>query len=107
MIYVVPTSLAGTVSDTFNIGDLSNALEVGFVTDINNQEGLEGIPIELVVQQTSGTIPNRFDYIMFSKSKTANTSGVLGYYANVKFVNDSTKKVELFSVESDITINSN
>ena len=41
MIYVVPTSLAGTVSDTFNIGDLRDALEVGFVTVINNQEGLK------------------------------------------------------------------
>jgi len=42
-------------------------------------------------------------YISFAKNKVINTSSLLGYYADVNFVNDSKGKVELFSVGSDIT----
>ena len=50
--------------------------------------------------------PQSGDFIMFSKSSQGN-SGVLGYYAEAKFVNDSTEKAELFAVSSEIIINSN
>jgi len=46
------------------------------------------------------------DFIMFSKFSQGD-SGVLGYYAEAKFVNDSTEKAELFAVSSEIIINSN
>ena len=46
------------------------------------------------------------DFIMFSKFSQGD-SGVLGYYAEAKFVNDSIKKAELFAVSSEIIINSN
>ena len=41
-------------------------------------------------------------FISFAKEKKINTSSLLGYYADVKFVNDSTEKAELFSVSSEI-----
>ena len=44
--------------------------------------------------------PNAF--ISFAKEKKINTSSLLGYYADVKFINGSTKKIELFSVGSEI-----
>ena len=50
--------------------------------------------------------PKSGDFIMFSKSSQGD-SGVLGYYAEAKFVNDSTEKAELFAVSSEIIINSN
>ena len=50
--------------------------------------------------------PQENDFIMFSKSSQGD-SGVLGYYAEAKFVNDSTTKAELFAVSSEIIINSN
>ena len=50
--------------------------------------------------------PQSGDFIMFSKSSQGD-SGVLGYYAEAKFVNDSTEKAELFAVSSEIIINSN
>lgn len=43
------------------------------------------------------------DYISFAKDKKINTSSLVGYYASVKFVNDSKNKVELFSVGSEIS----
>ena len=45
-------------------------------------------------------------YISFAKNKRVNTSSLVGYYASVNFVNNSTNKVELFGVGSEITISS-
>jgi len=50
--------------------------------------------------------PTDADFIMFSKYSQGD-SGVLGYYAEAKFVNNSRKKAELFAVSSEIIINSN
>ena len=41
-------------------------------------------------------------FISFVKDKKINTTSLLGYYAEVKFVNNSKDKVELFSVGSEI-----
>ena len=54
----------------------------------------------------AGYTPQVDDFIMFSKF-TQGDSGVLGYYAEAKFVNDSIEKAELFAVSSEIIINSN
>ena len=47
-------------------------------------------------------LPLPTDFIMFGKDKSVNTTSVIGYYAKVDFINDSTEKVELFSVGSEI-----
>jgi hypothetical protein len=39
---------------------------------------------------------------MFKKNEIINMSGVKGYYAEVKFKNNSTEKTELFAVSSEI-----
>ena len=43
------------------------------------------------------------DYCLFVKNQVINTSSLLGYYADVKFENNSKTKVELFSVGSEIS----
>jgi|TARA_R110002012_G_scaffold216105_2_gene387204 hypothetical protein len=45
--------------------------------------------------------PNAF--ISFAKEKKINTTNLVGYYADVKFINDSKEKIELFSVGSEIS----
>jgi hypothetical protein len=40
---------------------------------------------------------------MFAKNHIVNTSGLVGYFANVRFENNSTSDAELFSVGSEIT----
>ena len=40
---------------------------------------------------------------MFAKNHVVNTSSLLGYYANVKFKNNSISKAEIFSINSEIT----
>tara|TARA_X000001382_G_scaffold128955_1_gene119827 strand:+ start:73 stop:1071 length:999 start_codon:yes stop_codon:yes gene_type:complete len=41
-------------------------------------------------------------YYFFVKDTSVNTSGLLGYYAEVKLANNSTSKAELFSIGSEV-----
>lgn len=43
------------------------------------------------------------NFIMFSKPNSVNTSRLKGYYAKVRLDNNSTEKVELFAVGSEIS----
>ena len=45
-------------------------------------------------------------FIMFQKDRVANNTSLLGYYAEVKLINNSTEKAELFALSSEITISS-
>ena len=45
-------------------------------------------------------------YISFSKSSKVNHNDLIGYYNEVKFVNNSKQKAELFSVGTEATENS-
>ena len=59
----------------------------------------------LITVQYDNTIvspPPSGAFISFAKEKKVNTSSLLGYYADVKFVNDSTEKAELFSIGLEI-----
>ena len=46
--------------------------------------------------------PSNNAFISFAKDKKINTSSLVGYYADVKFINDSKEKIELFSIGSEI-----
>jgi len=78
----------------FDTIDSSNITKHGDVTAITN----DTITVNLI-----GSAPIADDYIMFAKNHTINTSSLLGYFADVKFENNSTDKIELFSVGSEIT----
>ena len=55
---------------------------------------------DIIIPDTSILIGS---YISFAKNKIVNTSSLLGYYAEMIFINeDNEKKVELFSVGSEI-----
>ena len=59
----------------------------------------------LITVQYDNTIvspPPSNAFISFAKDKKINTSSLLGYYADVKFSNDSKEKMELFSVGSQV-----
>jgi hypothetical protein len=43
---------------------------------------------------------------MFSKDKVANNTSLLGYFAEVKLINNSTEKAELFALNSEIGLSS-
>tara|TARA_R100001377_G_C3140515_1_gene92509 strand:- start:306 stop:674 length:369 start_codon:yes stop_codon:yes gene_type:complete len=83
----------------FTAGELDNTYYLGEITNISG-----------------GTITIQYDdietplgplaagcLVSFVKDKKINTSSLVGYYAEVNFVNDSDGKVELFSVGSEIS----
>ena len=61
------------------------------------------VDVTVEYDNVTSSPPSQGDFISFVKDKRVNTSSLLGYYASVNFVNDSTDKIELFSVGSDVT----
>ena len=51
--------------------------------------------------------PKPGNYIFFGKENIINSSGLVGYYAEVEMENTSTTKKELFAVNSEIFLSSN
>ena len=47
--------------------------------------------------------PGSTDFILFSKNNKSNLSSLNGYFAEVEMKNDSTDKIELYQVGSDIS----
>jgi len=48
-------------------------------------------------------LPEVGDYLFFAKNSNINTPGLMGYYAEVEMINDSTQHAELFAVSSDVS----
>ena len=97
---VYAVTLAG--SGGFNKASLASCKFVGVITSIQ-------IAVKrLIVFQdlTISYIPQSGEFMMFSKNKQVNTSGISGYYAEVEFNNDSKTHAELFSVGSQVSLSS-
>ena len=133
---IILTVNINNLNTSLQVGDTLYARELTQQTGANDQEGMDdtgglhivGILVD-IVQTTSGwdlhvnddlTInkttfiydwesvgsSGRLFYLMFSKN-TQGDSGVLGYYAEAKFTNNSKEKAELFAVSSEVIMNSN
>ena len=81
-----------TTSGGFNINSAS-VVEIGIISNIN------GLVVTVDDSQVASVPSGAF--ILFSKDNKANLSSLLGYYAEVKLVNNSTDVAELFSVGVD------
>ena len=108
IVYFTPVTPTGG-SNSFEVSNTSNILELGKIIEIINPNLYSGVASSIVLlcnlynKNTGSPItPNPNDFIMFGKDKIINNTSLLGYYAEVNFVNDSDKKIELFSVGSEI-----
>ena len=105
VVYYSPTKTQP--NSGFNtINTVGSITVFGIVTAIYHNGDASGtIPpnsILVIYDDVSGiTPPSVTDYIMFGKNKLANSSSLKGYYASISFVNQSTEKIELFSVGSE------
>jgi len=103
MVYATSTTPVVGGDDTQSNGIVGEPLIVGILRRIT----VTGSFVVLDVDDTPFplNIPSANDFIMFSKY--SQTDGdVNGYYAEATFKNNSKQKAELFSVGSEITINS-
>jgi hypothetical protein len=98
---------AGNVSSSagFNIASQSNVVQIGQVKSIDNttslDDGTETTTITCEISEST-VAPTTADFILFAKNFTPNVSSLAGYYASVKFKNDSPSRAELYAVSSEI-----
>jgi hypothetical protein len=93
--YTIPPA-SGQVGG-FDSAELSDTRFLGVIYSI------EDLKVTVQYEDTVSSPPPLGAFISFAKDKRINTSSLLGYYASVKFVNDSTDKIELFSIGSNIS----
>jgi len=95
-------------SDPSNVGGFGTAGEqnIQLIGEILNIDRLaNSITCDLPNGTPTGLDPlnNNEPYIFFNKNQPVNTSGVKGYYANAKFVNNQyAESTELFAVSSEV-----
>ena len=82
--------------------NLGNIVEIGQIREITPFNGSVALVKCMTdLPYTGGLANNATPFILFSKDNKANLSSVLGYYADVKMVNNSITEAELFSVGVD------
>lgn len=104
LIFPNPINVSVQVGDTaYYTNDINGdaIIKIGIITDINH--GNNSISCEI---DPNTDRPTATSFILFSKTNAANTSALKGYFAKIKFVDDSTNKSELFSVGSEIFVSS-
>jgi len=110
---MITINFAGNINnESLQIGDLAYYVtpsEIGGFNQSTESPILIG-PIEAITLNTidvdnsaTGEEPEPNDFIMFAKDSRINLSGLVGYYAEAKFKNNSTEKAEMYSVGSEIT----
>jgi len=83
-------------SGNFNISDsLDDIVEIGDITAFNII--VEGSSYTVEVDCTNNiTLPSSGDFIFYTKDNAVSKSSLIGYYAETKFVNNSTDYAEIF-----------
>ena len=99
-IWYVSTSENGG----YNTSDLSSIKKLGTAQELR---GLSvNVPPQIIIDMGQGiSAPldfNNNSFVMFSKNNNVNLSDLIGYYAKVKFINNSKEKAELFTVASEL-----
>ena len=92
--YVATTSTGG-----FTINS-NNVEEIGTITTITNPTSTA--PTVVCDTTLPGSLNGQSYFVLFSKDNKANLSSILGYYADVKFKNDSKIEAELFTVSTEV-----
>ena len=100
----------GPLNTSLQVGDAvykhagSTFTSLGPVASVNRSNGSNSFTTTLA----SAVSPNPADgdFILFVKDTEKNTSGLLGYYADVVMSTSSASKKELFSVNSEVFISS-
>ncbi len=86
--FVKPLNSGGFSQSTFA------PIFIGDITNITN---------DTIIVNNIGMDPGPGDFIMFAKDSRVNLSGLVGYYAEATFKNNSKEKAELYSVAAGIT----
>ena len=100
-IYYIDSSVGtSTLNDIIYMG-IIQAFSTGSsnIIHVNTDPDGDGVGLNF-------TMPTSGDYIFFAKNNEINISALLGYYAEVKLVNDSSEEAELFSLSLGVEASS-
>jgi len=89
-----------TGSDGGFLVNSDSVTEIGQIREITNPTS--NSPTVICDTILPGSLNGSTKFILFSKDNKANLSSILGYYADIKFVNNSRRYGELFSVGMEI-----
>jgi hypothetical protein len=80
--------------------------DVTFLGTVTNITYGSSPSISVIYDSAVVSPPVGGEYIMFEKDKRVNSSSLIGYYADVEFVNTSDSKIELFALSAGVSENS-
>tara|TARA_R100001377_G_C3194165_1_gene111868 strand:- start:2555 stop:2926 length:372 start_codon:yes stop_codon:yes gene_type:complete len=95
--YCSPDTVAGFSIST-SVTNNDKLFEIGLISIIDNSANT----ITCTTNGSGSAKPVEDSFILFSKDNRVNMASPLGYYAQVKFKNDSTVKGEMFSTACEI-----
>jgi len=99
--YYVPTTSLGGFDTSLNTnGETQQTIvEIGPISNIDHLNNIITCSPDLILTNTQ---PSTNDFIFFSKDNAVNMSSPTGYYAQVKFINNSKVKSEMFATACDV-----
>lgn len=87
----------------FTTNGANNIQEIGEIRQISDRDSSSpDVICELMPPILPYALNGTTKFILFSKDNKANLSSILGYYADVKLVNNSTTEAELFTVGMEV-----
>ena len=99
------TAYYSNITSTAGINTSNSFTKIGLVTGINNattlDDGTETTTLTCEIDEST-VVPTTSDFIFFSKDNKVNLTSLLGYFASVKFKNNSPSKAEMFSIGCEI-----
>ena len=100
-VFYTPVSQGGG----YNVASTNTLEELGTVVSVSDQYSQ---PVLVVSNNTMSVAPiiTTATFIAFRKNNKVNLTSLKGYFAEAKLTNNSKEKAELFSVGSEIVINS-
>ena len=107
---LITLQTAFTKNTSLQVGDIIYFLDSSGNSDIIKKIGpVQSIADNYIVCNATGNLSGltQNSYIFFGKDNSKNTSGIIGYYAEVNLNNSSKDHAELFAVNSEIFISSN
>lgn len=99
IVWYTPIAVAGG----YDVSNTDSIIKLGEVESIDYKNKIVLVKKPHDPLNYAGISLTQNDFVMFSKPNSINTSSIKGYYAKVRLDNDSTEKIELFAVSSEIS----
>ena len=99
IVWYTPVTIAGG----HEVSNTNSIIKLGEVESVDHKNKIVLVKKPHDPLNYAGISLTQNDFVMFSKPNSFNTSSIKGYYAKVRLDNDSTEKIELFAVSSEIS----